>query len=193
MTQHRTFIAVELSDETRRRLADLQEQMRSAGARLRWVRPANLHFTLRFLSEISAAQVARATAATREVAQACAPFLITIAGLGAFPTFERPRVVWVGTTEGAEALEHLAAALARALAREGFPADQRHFRPHLTLGRSRDDRQWGDLVRVLHRFRNVVIGPEHVRALTVMESRLTPDGPIYTPWEQVSLGQGLNS
>jgi len=190
---HRTFISIELSPENRRLVADLQERLRASGARLRWVGPSNLHFTLRFLGELPAAQVARAVAATREAVKIARPFTVTMGGLGAFPSFERPQVVWVGSQQGAEALERLASDLNAALARERFPADPRHFRPHLTLGRSRDDRQWGDLVRALQQHRHAVIGPQGVDVVTIMESRLTPDGPVYTPWEQVRLGHGLNS
>jgi 2'-5' RNA ligase len=190
---YRTFVAVELSDEVRKQTAGLQEQMKAAGARLRWVRPHNLHFTLRFLGEIPAAQVARAVVATREAIRSVEPFAVTIAGLGAFPTFARPEVIWVGTTDGAEALEGLTRKLNAALARERFPTDPRQFRPHLTLGRVRDNRQWGDLVRSLERFRAAVIGVERIECVTVMESHLTPEGPVYTPREQVRLGHGLNS
>lgn len=193
MTLHRTFIAAELSPENRDRVADLQEQMRSTGARIRWVKPHNLHFTLRFLGEISAAQVARAIVATREAVRATPPFSVTIAGLGAFPSLERPQVVWLGTREGGEALERLAADLNAALSAERFPNEPRSFRPHLTLGRSRDDRQWQEVVRALHRYRDVVIGTQTVESVTVMESHLTPDGPVYTTREQVRLGHGLKS
>jgi 2'-5' RNA ligase len=193
VTLHRTFISVELSGENRQRAAELQDQMRAAGARLRWVQPHNLHFTLRFLGQIPAAQVARAVIATREAVRAVAPFPIVIGGLGVFPSFERPQVVWVGTQDGAETFEALAARLDEALARERFPVDSRKFRPHLTLGRTRDDRRWGDLVRALQRFKDAVIGQQDVTAITVMESHLTPEGPVYTPREQVQLGYGLNS
>jgi 2'-5' RNA ligase len=192
VTLYRTFISIELGDETRQRAAELQEELRAAGARLRWVRPHNLHFTLRFLGEIPAAQVARAIVATRDAVRLAVPFDITVAGLGAFPSLERPQVIWVGTPEGSQALEGLAQGVNQALARERFPSDPRKFRPHLTLGRVRDDRRWGELVRGLHRFQDVVIGQERVEAVTVMESRLTVEGPVYTPREQVRLGHGLN-
>jgi 2'-5' RNA ligase len=193
VTLYRTFIAVDLPDTLRERTAQLQEQMKAGGARLRWVRPHNLHFTLRFLGEIPAAQVARAVVATREAVRNVPPFVVTIAGLGAFPSFARPEVVWLGTTEGAEALEGLTRSLNAALARERFATDPRQFRPHLTLGRIRDNRQWGDLVRSLERFRSTVIGETPVERVTVMESRLTPDGPVYSVREQVCLAHGLNS
>lgn len=192
MILHRTFIAVDLDAGVRAGIVRLQEELRSAGARLRWVRPDNLHFTLRFLGELPPAQVARAVVATREAVAAVAPFALTVGGLGAFPSFERPQVVWIGTTVGGEALTALARAVHEALRRARFPADDRPFRPHVTLGRARDDRQWGELVRALHRYRDVVVGDQRVRAVTVMESRLLPEGPVYTVREEVPLCHGLN-
>lgn len=193
MTLYRTFISVELTEDTRRRVGRLQEDLRAAGARLRWVKAANLHFTLRFLGELPAAQVARAVVATRGAVRGVAPFAVALGTLGAFPSLERPQVVWLGAADGSSNLQDLAERIAAALAHERFPRDPRPFRPHLTLGRSKDDRQWGDLVRALDRFRGVSIGTEYVAAVSVMESRLSPDGPIYTPREQVPLVQGLNS
>ncbi|MGH2373429.1 MAG: RNA 2',3'-cyclic phosphodiesterase [bacterium] len=193
MKLHRAFISVELDAGLQRVVGDLQERMRASGARLRWVKPHNVHFTLRFLGEIPAAQLARAVVAVRETARAASPFAVTIAGLGAFPNFDRPQVIWLGSREGAEPLQRLAGDLEAALARHGFDPESRPFRPHLTLGRARDDRQWGDLVRALQRFRDQEIGRQEVRTLTVMESRLTAEGPVYTAREQVPLNQELNT
>ncbi len=193
MTLHRAFIAVELDTDLQRVVADLQDRMRASGARLRWVKPHNVHFTLRFLGEIPAAHLARAVVAVRETARMAAPFAVTIAGLGAFPNFDRPQVVWLGSREGGEGLERLAGTLEASLARQGFAPESRPFRPHLTLARAKDDRQWGDLVRALQLFRDQEIGRQEVRTVTVMESHLTPDGPVYTPREQVPLTQELNT
>lgn len=193
MTLYRTFIAVELSDECRRLVAGVQDRLRTAGAVLRWVRPENLHYTLSFLGEIPAAQVARAVVATRSAVGRIPPFQVSIGGLGAFPSLERPQVVWVGCTEGSEVLGRLAGEVKAALGRERLPADPKPFRPHLTLGRAKDSRQWGDLVRAVRAHRDSAVGQEWVRTVTVMESRLTPEGPIYTPREKVLLGHGLNS
>ncbi|MGQ0548275.1 MAG: RNA 2',3'-cyclic phosphodiesterase [Armatimonadota bacterium] len=193
MKVHRAFIAVELDAALQRLVADLQDRMRASGARLRWVKPHNVHFTLRFLGEIPAAQLARAVVAVRETARTAQPFTVMVAGLGAFPNFDRPQVIWLGSREGAEAFQRLAGDLEAALARQGFAPESRPFRPHLTLGRAKDDRQWGDLVRTLQRFRDQEIGQQPVRTLTVMESRLTVDGPVYTAYEQVPLNQELNT
>ncbi|MDQ7841626.1 MAG: RNA 2',3'-cyclic phosphodiesterase [bacterium] len=193
MTLYRTFIAIELSDESRRLVAELAERLRAAGATLRWMKPENLHYTLSFLGEIPAAQVARAVVATRSAVGRTMPFPVSIGGLGAFPGLERPQVIWVGCTEGSEALGRLSGEVKAALDRERLPSDPKPFRPHLTLGRVKDNRQWGELVRAVRSHRDAAIGVEWVRTVTVMESRLTPDGPVYTPREKVLLGHGLNS
>ncbi len=177
----------------RRALVECQERMRQAGARLRWVRPEHLHVTLRFLGELTLAQVARATVAAREAAAAVVPFEIALGGLGVFPSPKRPQVVWIGTEEGGEALEHLAGAVRAALVRHGFPDDPRPFRPHVTLARLKDQRHWGDVVRAIEQHREVRIGRQRVAQILVMESQLTPEGPIYTVREEVPLGQKLNS
>ncbi len=192
MTLRRVFIAVETSPQVQEVVTTLQDKMRASGVRLRWVKPQNVHFTLRFLGEIPAAQVARAVVATRQAVIGLTPFDVTIAGLGAFPNFDRPQVVWLDTREGGETLERVAAAMDAQLVRAGFASDGKKFRPHLTLGRARDDRYWGDLVRALQQHRDAEIGRLRVDALTVMESHLTSEGPIYTPIEKVPLAQGLN-
>ena len=189
MRLQRIFIAVEMDPQLQHDVAALQEKMRASGVRLRWVKPHNMHFTLRFLGDIPAAQVARAAVATRQAASGVAPFDVVVAGLGAFPTFDRPQVVWLGTQAGGEELERLAAGLETQLSRAGIAPDGRGFRPHLTLGRAKDDRYWGDLVRSLQHYRDVEIGRQRVDALVVMESRLMPDGPVYAPVEQVPFTQ----
>ena len=189
MRLQRIFIAVETSPPLQREVSTLQDKMRASGVRLRWVKPYNMHFTLRFLGDIPAAQVARAAVATRHAAVDLPRFEVVVAGLGAFPTFDRPQVVWLDTRVGGPDLEGLAAGLDAQLLKAGFAGDGRTFRPHLTLGRAKDDRYWGDLVRTLQHYRDVEVGQQRVEAIVIMESRLTADGPVYTLVEQVPLAQ----
>lgn len=184
---HRIFIAVELDPALHQAVIDTQQRLESAGAKVRWIKSHGLHFTLRFLGEISMAQVARVRLATREAASGVQPFSITLRSLGAFPSLQRPQVVWIGVDEGREPLEAVAERLDGVLAHHRFPRERRKFRPHLTLARVRDSRQWGDLVRALAQFKDVEVGSQRVEALTVMESQLMPQGPLYTRVEEVSL------
>lgn len=184
---HRIFVAVPLNDTLRNAVLDLQKQLEDAGAVARWTRPEQLHFTLRFLGEIPPAQVARVKVAAREATVGVAPFTIALHGLGAFPSLQRPQVVWVGVDEGKEPLLTLAGSLDRALAKQRFPTEPRGFRPHLTLARVRTRHNWAELVRALGTFKDVGLGVQEVDTMVVFESHLTPKGPLYTPLEEVRL------
>lgn len=184
---HRIFIAVELHPALHQAVAETEQMLEAAGARIRWIRPSNLHFTLRFIGEIPLAQVALVKIATREAVAGLRPFTITLRGLGAFPSLRRPQVVWAGVQDGAQELETLATRVEERLVHYRFAPEERRFRPHLTLARIRDTRQWGDLVRALTQHQDVAIGSQEVSTVTVLESQLRPKGAIYTPVEEVRL------
>ncbi len=168
----------------------MERQLDEAGVGLRWTKPANLHFTLKFLGEIPLAQVAKAKVATREAAEGVPPFLISLATLGAFPSLQRPRVVWVGVEQGRELLQALADRLEERLEHYRFELEQRQFQAHLTLARIRDSREWGNVVRALTQYKAVEVGSQQVETIVVMESQLSPKGPTYTRVEEVRLGTG---
>lgn len=184
---HRIFVAVELQPALHQAVVDAQRKLEAAGAHLKWIRPANLHFTLRFIGEVPEAQVALAKIATREAATGVGPFTVVLGGLGAFPSLRRPEVIWIGVTDGGESLMALAARVEDRLAHHRFPPDARRFRPHLTLARVRDTRQWGDLVRALTQHADLEAGSQEVRSVAVLESQLSPAGAVYTRVEEVSL------
>ena len=138
----RLFVAVELDaaarDALARAAADLGRlKPVAAGPPLKWVAPAALHLTLRFIGEVDAARGARVTAAL-EPPLAVAPFDVLFAGVGAFPPRGAPRVIWAGVARGAERLTSLADAVERRVREAGEPAEARPFAAHLTLARARD-------------------------------------------------------
>jgi len=100
-------------------------------------RSAPEHLTLLFLGEIPRERVPPISEALAPVGAAVPPFDATLEGVGAFPTAEHPRVVWVGATEGSAELTRLANGVREALATEGDPTRRETFSPHLTLFRVR--------------------------------------------------------
>jgi 2'-5' RNA ligase len=99
--------------------------------------PAPEHLTLRFLGEIARERVGPIGELLSPIGAAFPPFDLTLEGVGAFPSRERPRVVWVGATEGAAELGELADRVRAALRGEGEPDREGAFVPHLTLFRVR--------------------------------------------------------
>jgi 2'-5' RNA ligase len=145
----RLFFAVPLPVDAIRAVAALVEGVRATdgvavvgparrrGALdVRWVRLDDLHLTLRFLGPTPEDRLPELGAAVHEVATNGRPFDVRLAGAGAFPSPERPRALWLGVAEGTVELAEVAAGLDSALVALGWPADERPFRPHLTLARS---------------------------------------------------------
>jgi 2'-5' RNA ligase len=185
----RIFVAVALNAALREAVAGLRSRLNAAASSLRWVPPGNLHLTLKFLGEIAERRVARVTDAVREVAGRARPFSIVLAGMGAFPSPRRPRVVWVGVGQGADELVALARDLDTTLRRMKFPKEARPFRPHLTVARAKQSGPVPDLAGPLGALGGVVVGTQAVDALFVMESMLHPSGAIYRPVEEMRLGE----
>src|SRR5579862_5687884 len=111
----RTFIAVETSAAARQRAAGLIETLAAAGAKVSWVKPHNLHLTMKFLDEVRWNAIAEVTAAVQRAVHGVEPFELELRGAGAFPSAGRPRTIWLGTGSGSEPLAALHAALEKAL------------------------------------------------------------------------------
>ena len=157
---------------------------------IRWVVPEQLHYTLKFLGEQPEARVSDAIAAARRAARSCSPFDIVVGGLGAFPSAERPRVVWVGTSAGGPVLVELSARLDGELERVGFAKEARPFVPHLTLARTKTRQAEQAAVRGLAKVGEVGdVARIRVDRFVLMQSQLSPKGATYTVVESFPLAE----
>ncbi len=158
--------------------------------RLRWAVTENLHLTVRFLGATAPDRVADVVAATEAAAQVAAPFTVRLAGAGAFPAPDRPRVVWLGIVEGAFELAALGDALSGKLADRGWERDERPFRAHLTLGRADGVPGAGRAVAALADTAAALDAAWTVDRLVVYQSDLGR-GPVrYRPLATALLGGG---
>jgi len=131
----RLFFALPVSAEAQARLRPVLEAARQAGGDgVSFTKSDQLHFTLAFLGEQPGPDEALAAG---ELLRETRPFEIALSGAGAFPNTSRPRVLWLGVTDGAAALMDTAERLRSALRQRGFQIEDRKFRAHLTLGRVR--------------------------------------------------------
>ena len=131
----RTFIAFKLPEEVIASLGELQTALKRQGLKLRWVRPDNIHLTLKFLGDISVEEMAVVKGIIGAVVQNQAVFSLAAKGLGVFPSVKKARVLWSGIHGDVKRLGELQSNLDRALAEMGFEPEKRVFRGHLTLGR----------------------------------------------------------
>lgn len=193
MATLRTFIAIELDQELRQKLADVQSRLRREvpSQAVRWVRPEAIHLTLKFLGDTSQEQVQQVKEALAPAAQEVSPFAFTVGGVGCFPNTRRPRVVWLGLHEPTGALRRLRDAVETQVAPLGFPTEKRPFSPHLTLGRvhrhasSSDVRALGEIIAA-----SAVgdIDEMQVGEVCYIKSDLRPSGAVYTTLSRAPLG-----
>lgn len=169
----RAFVAV---DATSAGISSLQQEMKGQWnpKDVKPVEPANFHFTLIFLGEVSEQQVERVKEALSGLS--FEPFSLTYTGVGAFPRAGNARVVWVGVDEeGGKKLEALAGQVMSAMQSIGFAPDK-PFSPHLTIFRAKNRHVRVDVEKYVGRtFETDVVDRVHLK-----KSDLSPAGPTYS-------------
>ena len=174
----RAFIAIPLPAGVKKRVEAFQRSLKRCDPRVRWVKPDNMHLTLKFLGDIPEQRTAEIAAALNRVVLKLSPFSATIEGAGSFPSKRKPRVLWVGIERGRKELKNLALQVDTSLAALGVTREKRPFSPHITVGR----------VKSLKNIEKVTAAMEHewsggefpVSTINLMKSRLTPAGARYS-------------
>lgn len=137
-----------MSAEVENAIAQWVDPLRELRSGIRWVRPANLHLTLRFLGDaVERNLLVPLDKTLNAVAAQTSPFILNARGTGAFPNMERPRTIWVGLVS--EQLMLLAQQVEVAAMGAGFAPEGRPYTPHLTIGRVRDLGGWQQIRHVL--------------------------------------------
>jgi len=187
----RSFIAIELPDELKQGLTQLEAQLKMGKQPwVKWVDPYSIHLTLKFLGSIAVDRTSEITRAMAEAVQGISPFHLEAKDLGVFPNLRRVQVIWVGVSGGVDKLNQLQQHLESNLARLGFASESRPFTPHLTLARLRDrasldERQ--SLGQLIASTRFEAAYTIKVDAINLMRSQLTREGAIYSRISSVEL------
>jgi len=187
MSKVRTFIAIELPEEVRRKLVQVQDVFRGSGARVKWVAPQNLHLTVKFLGDVEFEEVSEISGVIKDAVSDIRPFRLSIKGTGSFGG-RTPRVVWAGTQGDTTSLETVFKRLNDGLTRFGVPYEKRRFSPHVTIGRVRSSSGTSQLVETLTEYKDSDFGEAEVSELTLMQSELSSRGPAYTPLAHIAFG-----
>jgi 2'-5' RNA ligase len=184
MSVIRAFIAIDLSPEIQNKLDEivLALRQRMVDAPVRWVPAGNIHLTLKFLGDVSLVNLEMLKNILTSQASANRAFEVRVGDLGAFPSANRPRVLWVGVNAPPE-LGALQYAIEKETTRLGYAREEREFSPHLTLGRVARNASTGDTRRisnVLSTYKVGFLGAVRVSAVHLYRSDLRPDGAVYT-------------
>jgi len=180
----RSFIAFDINNEkVLKRLSETQEKLEKTGARLKLVKPENIHITMQFLGDIRPDMVDRIHSKMEQVA--FTPFEVEIQGVGVFPSLNYARVIWTGIQKGAEKLGNIFNQLEPGLRELGFRPDKKGFNPHITIARVKTGHNKAELVRCINELASYEFGVLKAECLKLKKSILTPKGPIYSTLKEV--------
>jgi 2'-5' RNA ligase len=177
----RTFLALGLNDATRQRLVRAVADLPVGEAKVRWVESENLHVTMKFLGDVGDADAASVCRVVAAAAGTTEPFDFQVRGIQAVPARGNLSMFWAGVADSEGRMAAMFEVVEAALAELGFPREQREFRPHVTLGRVKYARDGRALRAEAARMAEADFGRVAADEVVVYSSRLTPDGPVYTP------------
>lgn len=183
----RAFIAIPFPDEARASLTSLQDQLKPCGADVAWVKPENIHLTLKFLGDVTDEQKDAMTAELQRIAAQTPAFMMELGEVGVFPSAEAPRVVWVGLKQGTEQVTALAGQLEQAARKLGLRVEERAFSAHATLGRVRTPRSKTPLMKGLDRAEWQSAPAWQADHITLYRSELSSKGAKYMAITQAPL------
>jgi 2'-5' RNA ligase len=184
----RSFLAIELPKSILEKIDEVQGDLRSTHADVRWVNPEKIHLTLKFFGNVEESRIDSIFKSIEEPIQNTLPFSLKARGIGAFPSLRNPRVIWMGLVEGREILTALQKQIETRLEKIGFEPEDRPFHPHLTLGRMKSSRGKEELAEKMEKHKEGEFGDFKVERVVLFRSDLRPSGPIYTPLGDVKLG-----
>jgi len=176
----RTFLAIPVSEKAKIIFSSLFDDLKII-PNLKLVKPENVHFTLKYLGEVSESELI-------EVREKLGhfkfkPFKIELGPIGGFSIGDYVKVIWLGADN--EEMANLIVSVQKLF---DYLRKEEHTQitPHLTLARSREDTDQSLLRKFLQKYKNQKFGEMEVNKIVLYESKLTPSGPVYKEIESIS-------
>ncbi len=176
----RSFIAIEVPDNIKTAIEELSGRLRASGTKASWVKPDNIHLTLRFLGSIEERRVNLISERLNIEYRDVAPFTLRVSGVRTFPNVHKPSVVWVGLEPAEGPLAVTQEIAETAAIATGFPRETKPFRAHMTVARIRNKLKLGNLIEALESEKDFSTEPFTVDTVALFSSDLTRNGSIYT-------------
>ncbi|GEL70458.1 RNA 2',3'-cyclic phosphodiesterase [Myxococcus virescens] len=183
----RLFTAVTLGPAIEARTTEELHRLRPLAPQARWVKLEGLHLTLVFLGDVDDARLPAIHDALTPIGARHSPFVLSVAGGGAFGAPAHPRVLWADVCGATDALKALQADTARVLQPLGFEPEHREYTAHLTLARAKHPRGDAALLACVQALKDTSLGEGRVDQLVLFESK----GGHYLPRLEVPLTRAL--
>ncbi|MEO0247507.1 MAG: RNA 2',3'-cyclic phosphodiesterase [candidate division WOR-3 bacterium] len=177
----RVFLAFDIPDDIKTQIHDIIKEKGKQIQGVKWVERENLHITCKFLGEINNHQLEELKRSLNESFNKNERIKINLKGFGAFPNFKRPRVLWIGVDGEKEKLVNVWRKVEDITRKMRIGEPERDYTPHLTLGRVKSPMEFKpDFIS--YSSKEVIIN-----TITIYQSTLTSQGPIYKKLGEVKL------
>lgn len=173
----RSFLAIDLAEDLKPEIADVQKEFKKTGANIKYVPSQNMHFTLKFFGNIDENMVEEISEAVEKVIRNYSAFDLSIGGCGSFPNQNTIKVLWIGIDRNSQ-IADLQKDLDREFKKLGFKKE-RNYISHLTIGRPRNGKNKNQMKDTINSLKDLKIGTMTVSKISLKKSTLTPQGPIY--------------
>ena len=187
----RTFIAIELSQDVKAALFELQDRLKVPKYNfIKWVAHQSIHITLKFLGNVEIVKINAIVEAIKIGCLGQKPFKIVISNLGVFPNFKKPRIIWIGTIDDFGELLKLQQKIDHELSLLGFTGEKRAFSPHITLARigtsalPQDNVNYSTMLQK-YSYNEKLHMP--VDSVSFIKSQLLPSGAVYSRLAEIKL------
>ncbi len=190
----RIFVAIDISDEARIKVADYIENLRGEFSNLRvgWEKAEKLHLTLKFLGDIDSNELRNLTEAVKKTTQQFSSFKLRISQTGVFPSKRNARILWLGIDDENRNLQKINDVLETECEQKGFVKESRNFRAHLTIGRLRESDKSKELID-RHLNKTFAAVKFEISEIVIYESRLQKSGSIYSIVKRQKLEENLTA
>ena len=179
----RAFIGIEIPLEVKDALCNMSSSLKKKVKDIRWIRAEGIHITLKFLGNISSANIKEIETVLDPLCSSGQAIDLNLNGVGVFPDLKHPRIVWVALGGETDKLTALQRGIDKSCAAVGFPEEKRAYTPHLTLGRVKSYKGGRKLKNLEQLFSEITFSDmPHFRAnfVHLYKSDLKPDGAVYT-------------
>jgi len=175
----RLFLAIDIPNSVREKIVEAQNFYKTLNLDAVWVKPANMHLTVKFRGNTPADLIPAIENRMTEIANSTPPFLVTLSKVGVFTNVSRLRVLWIGLEDRENRLDSLKIRVEQEMTSLGFPPDKQKPVHHLTLGRIKSGKNKEGLKRVLQSAHRIETDPFKISLVQLTKSELTPKGSIY--------------
>lgn len=179
----RAFIAIDIGEKEE--IIRMMEELSEIKGKMKIVEPQNIHMTLKFLGDINEDMIEKIRYAIEKSTENIEPFTAKLAGVGAFPSIDYIRVIWVGFKDDGQS-NKIALRINEELEKYGFRREK-EFVPHVTIARIKSKEGKEEIKNFIKKYSDTEFCEIECKSIKLKKSILRKEGPLYETIEEIRI------